>query len=140
MVLRSYLTLNCSGLFQLIFVAVRGGDYRSDIAIDDVSIHDGLCPVSHTCSFQQFEASMCGYLFSTKVFSSMNVNVPIRHYLQRRKQTKNIYRIFQLVVEIFCLNSASFNFNAFVLSLSALVYTSEIAFTAITAALNRWFE
>ena len=40
---------------------VRGADYRSDIAIDDIDIEDGLCRASATCDFHSLDDAMCGY-------------------------------------------------------------------------------
>ncbi|CAK8690511.1 unnamed protein product [Clavelina lepadiformis] len=49
------------GLYQVLFEAVRGKDYRSDIALDDVVIEDGLCDISKKCSFQEFDDLLCGF-------------------------------------------------------------------------------
>ena len=40
------------------FEGIRGGDYRSDIAIDDIIIHNYACPPKGSCDF---ESGLCGY-------------------------------------------------------------------------------
>ncbi|KAK0068562.1 MAM and LDL-receptor class A domain-containing protein 2, partial [Biomphalaria pfeifferi] len=44
--------------FQVVFEAVRGTDYFSDIAIDDISVRTGPCPSQATCNF---ESSLCSF-------------------------------------------------------------------------------
>lgn len=43
---------------QVVFEAVRGPSYTSDVAIDDVSIISGACPAPGSCNF---ESGKCGY-------------------------------------------------------------------------------
>eukprot|EP00057_Strongylocentrotus_purpuratus_P018295 XP_011672769.1 PREDICTED: MAM and LDL-receptor class A domain-containing protein 1-like [Strongylocentrotus purpuratus] len=40
------------GFYRLIFEAVRGGSTLSDIAIDEVTYHNGTCPPLRTCGFE----------------------------------------------------------------------------------------
>lgn len=40
---------------------MRGADYRSDIAVDDISIEFGLCGVAQKCDFASLDDAMCGY-------------------------------------------------------------------------------
>lgn len=47
-----------SGILQLVFEAIRGSSYSSDIAIDDFTIKQGPCPAPATCNF---ESGFCGY-------------------------------------------------------------------------------
>ena len=48
-------------MFQLAFEAVTGIDYHSDIAIDDVTIQDGVCPEPLLqCSFETTD--ICGFI------------------------------------------------------------------------------
>ena len=42
----------------MVFEAVMGSDYTSDIAIDDYSIVGGECPTPLSCSFEE---DLCGY-------------------------------------------------------------------------------
>lgn len=37
----------------MVFEAVRGSNDKSDIAIDDVSIHNGDCPPPGACDFER---------------------------------------------------------------------------------------
>lgn len=43
---------------QLVFEAIRGSTYSSDIAIDDFKITAGPCPAPASCNF---EKDLCGY-------------------------------------------------------------------------------
>ncbi|XP_066300037.1 MAM and LDL-receptor class A domain-containing protein 1-like [Branchiostoma lanceolatum] len=42
--------------WQLIFEAVRGASWSGDIALDDITVTDGPCPVENQCDF---EVNMC---------------------------------------------------------------------------------
>lgn len=44
--------------YNVIFVGQRGAGYQGDIAIDDVKVTDGRCPISGFCNF---ETDMCGW-------------------------------------------------------------------------------
>nr|XP_039250166.1 uncharacterized protein LOC120327876 [Styela clava] len=48
-------------IYQIIMEGTRGEDYRSDIALDDITISDGLCTVTTECDFHNLDDSMCGY-------------------------------------------------------------------------------
>lgn len=48
-------------LFQLILEGIRGSDFCSDIAVDDITIMDGLCDADHQCDFSNADGVMCGY-------------------------------------------------------------------------------
>lgn len=43
---------------QVVLEGVRGQNYQSDIAVDDVSIKPGACPQPGSCDF---ETGFCGY-------------------------------------------------------------------------------
>nr|XP_054757011.1 MAM and LDL-receptor class A domain-containing protein 1-like [Lytechinus pictus] len=44
--------------FKIVFEGIIGSSFESDIAIDDVTYHNGVCPPSRTCDL---EASDCGW-------------------------------------------------------------------------------
>ena len=48
----SNLTLTC---LQIVFEAIRGKGFSSDIALDDIKITSGGCPLKqHTCEFVKY--------------------------------------------------------------------------------------
>ncbi|XP_041465292.1 MAM and LDL-receptor class A domain-containing protein 1-like [Lytechinus variegatus] len=50
------------GSDQVIFEAITGSGILSDIAIDDVNIVDGACPIENlNCDFENDENEMCGF-------------------------------------------------------------------------------
>ncbi|XP_072182121.1 MAM and LDL-receptor class A domain-containing protein 1-like [Diadema setosum] len=46
-------------VFQVVYEAVRGTSYTSDISIDDLDLTEGACPATQECNFQL--SSICGY-------------------------------------------------------------------------------
>lgn len=46
-------------ILQLIFEITRGKDYRGDVGLDDITIEDGACQVSHKCFFEN--KTNCGF-------------------------------------------------------------------------------
>ncbi|XP_061173555.1 MAM and LDL-receptor class A domain-containing protein 2-like [Saccostrea echinata] len=50
--------LQSQGQVKFVFEGVAGVSYQGDIALDDISLNQGLCPGSPTCDF---EDGMCGY-------------------------------------------------------------------------------
>ncbi|XP_047128245.1 MAM and LDL-receptor class A domain-containing protein 1 isoform X1 [Hydra vulgaris] len=44
--------------YQVVVEAVRGGDFKGDISIDDIDLIDGSCPPTAYCDF---EHGICGY-------------------------------------------------------------------------------
>ena len=44
--------------FQIVFEATRGRTFMSDIALDDIQIIQGSCPLPGSCNF---EVGLCGY-------------------------------------------------------------------------------
>ena len=49
-----YLTFSIYNIayLQLVIESVRGSSYKGDIAIDDVSLLDGACPLPGSCDFE----------------------------------------------------------------------------------------
>ena len=67
---KTAITIKPSGgdSFRICLEAVRGRTYKSDIAIDDLRIQDGLCASSNSCSFENpqncqltFHEGLSGY-------------------------------------------------------------------------------
>ncbi|XP_077978860.1 MAM and LDL-receptor class A domain-containing protein 1-like [Glandiceps talaboti] len=52
-------TITSTSSYQVVFEAIVGGSYSSDIAIDDVQISDGVCQLTSNCTFES--ASTCGW-------------------------------------------------------------------------------
>lgn len=50
--------LQSQGQMRFVFEGVAGISYQGDIALDDITLNQGLCPGSPTCDF---EDGMCGY-------------------------------------------------------------------------------
>ena len=49
--------------FQVVFEGMRGHSYRGDVAIDDVTVQNGPCPIAGSCDF---EKGMCAFMNEVK--------------------------------------------------------------------------
>ncbi|XP_057293256.1 MAM and LDL-receptor class A domain-containing protein 2-like isoform X2 [Hydractinia symbiolongicarpus] len=69
---------SCDNYFNLTFVAMKGSDYKSDIAIDDISITYGSnCQLIGNFTSCDFEENTCGFLGSNWV--RLNGSTPSTH-------------------------------------------------------------
>ena len=56
---KKYSNSDCSSSKQVVFEGVRGTSYQGDIAIDDIVMKNGVCPLKKACSFE--DVKMCGW-------------------------------------------------------------------------------
>ena len=56
---KKYSNSDCSFSKQVVFEGVRGTSYQGDIAIDDIVMKNGVCPLKKACSFEAVK--MCGW-------------------------------------------------------------------------------
>ena len=56
---KKYSNCDCSFSKQVVFEGVRGISYQGDIAIDDIVMKNGVCPLKKACSFE--DVKMCGW-------------------------------------------------------------------------------